>query len=415
MLTEENAVIFDLLSELDETCRSLGLSYYLSPKLTLNAVLDLGMPLNPGSGRILMKAEDMESLRKHLEDNLPEGRALESMMDGGYFPGFFLRYENLHTLYLTPNQGSNFRYPSMFVDIYPIRPGVYQTLGRRLNLLEEGWRSSTFDLKGYPFRKMQALTLPVRIAAKMNRKKAGPWIYQRLLAASTWKERKNCFYRVHNTNATLPALLFEEVGEVSLEGKTFLAPADTDAYLTSAFGEDYQEMGDSYKPSPNVFISPHVSASSYLSSVGGMEELEDYGRQKKAAFLRKRRIQRFRNHLDRGWFLVKDMAKERQIEAYYQERKELIKTYFENQDFRRLENAFIPYHRLMKKVVKQKRLPALDAELLPIYVATLIHTGNFANLAKVQRILSQEKQEEKENEANPVDEAVNTVAEEAEG
>ena len=411
MLTEENAIIFELLSELDDTCRKLELSYFLSPKLTLNAVLNLGMPLNPGSGRILMKAEDMESLRKYLSEHLEEGRALESMMDGGHFPGFFLRYENLHTLYLTPNQGSNFRYPSMFVDIYPIRPGVYKTLGRRLNLLEEGWRSSTFDLKGYPFRKEQALTLPVRFAARMNRQKVGPWIYQRLLTASIWKERKNCFYRVHNTNATLPAILFEEVGEVTLEGRSFLAPADTDLYLTSAFGEDYREMGDSYKPSPNIFISPLVSASSYLDSVGGMQELEDYGKQKKAAFLRKRRIQRFRNNLDRGWFLVKDMARERQIEAYYQERKELIKTYFENQDFRRLENAFIPYHRLMKKVVKQKRLPALDAELMPIYVATLIHTGNFANLAKVQRILSQE---EKLSEANPVDEAENTAAEEAE-
>ena len=402
MLTEESSVVFGLLCELHQICEELSLPYFLSPRLALSACQGAGMPKNPGAGRILMKAEDMEALRLHLSSRLPERRALESMMDGGYFPGFFLRYENLDTLYLRPNQGINFRNPCMYVDIYPIRPGIYKTLGKRLNLLEEGWRTTTYELYGYPFRKVQLETLPMRIWARFGRDAMARKIYQRLLSVSQWKERKNCFYIVQDRITQMPADLFEETGTITLEGAPFLVPADLERYLSSVYGEEYMENTETYTPSRNVFISTRISAEEYFSRFAGRRELEKYGKLRKKVFLRKRRISRYRKHLDKGWRYVKSLAAERQVETMYLERKDLLLTYHREGDFRRLENAFIPYHRLVKKTLSEGRLPALDPELMPVYLDNLVHSGNFRNLARVQRILAKTAMEQ--DEETPDDE-----------
>ena len=68
-----------------------------------------------------MRTADMERFRLAVEKETPDGRIVESMNNNKRFYGFFLRYTDLDTLCFRLNEGRNYKYPGMGVDILPMR------------------------------------------------------------------------------------------------------------------------------------------------------------------------------------------------------------------------------------------------------------------------------------------------------
>ena len=66
-----------------------------------------------------MRTADMERFRLAVEKETPDGRIVESMNNNKRFYGFFLRYTDLDTLCFRLNEGRNYKYPGMGVDILP--------------------------------------------------------------------------------------------------------------------------------------------------------------------------------------------------------------------------------------------------------------------------------------------------------
>ena len=120
-MNREQQVILTLLREIDEICGQNGIECYLTPRLALHAVRGGHMPDNPFAGGVLMKVSDIEKFRLAVQKRSCSGRALESMYDNKRFPGFFLRYEDTNTLCFRMNEGRNYQYPGLGVDIYPLR------------------------------------------------------------------------------------------------------------------------------------------------------------------------------------------------------------------------------------------------------------------------------------------------------
>ena len=391
MLTRETTVIYRLLGELADTCEQLGLSFFLAPRLSLHAYLGLGMPSDPTAGQILMRAEDMEALRVYLKDHLPKDRALESMMDGGSFPGLFLRYEDLNTLYVNPNQGTDYRNPCMNVEIYPIRRGLYRTLGFRLLVLEKCWRSTCYSPCGLPSRKVRTLAIPFRIVNWFNRPAVARYIYKRLLASALWGDGKrvNCFLLMRDKHLKLPAEVFQTTAFYPLEedGRLFPVAGGTEQFLTAIYGEGFQRKTDRYAPNPKVLLSASVPAQDYLACVGGLKRLQTYGRRRKKIYWTNRKIGQYRRALDAGWTKVKGLAYERKLELSYAENKDVILRRYNEMDYARLERNFAAYNARVEKVIRRGKLPAVDEEIFPIYLDTLIHTGDFATLGKVSRLM----------------------------
>ena len=68
-----------------------------------------------------MKLSDMERFRLAYLKEEREDRALESMYENKRFPGFFLRYEDKNSLCFRMDEGRNYEYPGIGIDIYPLR------------------------------------------------------------------------------------------------------------------------------------------------------------------------------------------------------------------------------------------------------------------------------------------------------
>ena len=128
-MNKEQEAIFSLLKEIDKICSRNGIPYFLAPRLALHAIRGKNMPESPFAGGVLMKAADMERFRVAAQEEMPEKRAVESMYNNKRFSGFYFRYENTDTLCLRLNEGRNLQYPSLGVDIYPLRGKMKSRLG----------------------------------------------------------------------------------------------------------------------------------------------------------------------------------------------------------------------------------------------------------------------------------------------
>ena len=117
-MNREIKEVVKLLTEIDKICKREGIPYYLGPQLTLCCVTGQEIT-SPHAGVVYMRTADMERFRLAVEQETPEGRIVESMNNNKRFYGFFLRYTDLDTLCFRLNEGRNYKYPGMGVDIVP--------------------------------------------------------------------------------------------------------------------------------------------------------------------------------------------------------------------------------------------------------------------------------------------------------
>ena len=92
-----------------------------------------------------MRTADMERFRLAVEKETPDGRIVESMNNNKHFYGFFLRYTDLDTLCFRLNEGRNYKYPGMGVDILPLRGKQRSRLAHLWTRAQEVGRNELAD------------------------------------------------------------------------------------------------------------------------------------------------------------------------------------------------------------------------------------------------------------------------------
>lgn len=162
-MNREIKEVVKLLAEIDKICKREGIPYYLGPQLTLCCVTGQEIT-SPHAGVVYMRTADMERFRLAVEKETPDGRIVESMNNNKRFYGFFLRYTDLDTLCFRLNEGRNYKYPGMGVDILPLRGKQRSRLAHLWTRAQEvGWNELADyygDRKG---RKRQSARFVMRL------------------------------------------------------------------------------------------------------------------------------------------------------------------------------------------------------------------------------------------------------------
>ena len=138
-MNREIKEVAKLLAEIDKICKREGIPYYLGPQLTLCCVTGQEIT-SPHAGVVYMRTADMERFRLAVEKETTDSRIVESMNNNKRFYGFFLRYTDLDTLCFRLNEGRNYKYPGMGVDILPLRGKQRSRLAHLWTRAQEvGW------------------------------------------------------------------------------------------------------------------------------------------------------------------------------------------------------------------------------------------------------------------------------------
>lgn len=384
-MKREQQEVLSLLKEIDVICRKHKIDYYLSPQLTLCGVTGQPFPQNPLAGVVLMKIPEMERFRHVFEEEQPKSRVLESMLNNKRFPGFYLRYENVDTLCYRLDEGRNFRHPGMGVDILPLRGKISSRKSHLWNrVLEVGWQQICDSYNDKPGLKKFFCKLLVRVRCLGGRTRLGRSLYSKFCKKQGIGETEEFILRVDKETAYYyPPEIFDGTSELTLEGEKFLVPRQKIWYLQRTYGADYEQVpAEEYTPDPAVMASTMISCEEFFQETGSLDKLIKTRRRQYMKDSLGRRRQRYYNWC---WGYAKLCASKRNLDAFYEKKKDYIKNLYKNADYMRLETVFRPYTRITQRCLKEKEIYVSDEEILEIYLATLEHTGNEELKAQVEQ------------------------------
>lgn len=374
-MNKEQQEVFSLLMEIDKICREYGIPYYLSPQLTLRAVMHRPFSLNPLTGCVLMKTGDMERFRRAFRKKKMSGRVLESMYSHRFFPGFYLRYENPDTTCYCLHAGKNFRYPGMGVNILPLRGGpASEKKEKILEILETGWQETCYSYGiEWKFSSMM-YGMGMRVLCLFGRRQVGKRLYALFVRARSNPGRGAYLLKSSRTETrSYPADIFDETREAELEGYSFLIPANHIKYLKTAFGENYAQISPGvYRNNFTVMTSAEVGCEEFLKEIGPQEHFLNARRRQ---FLADTPVRKTRDRFEDAWNHIKLYGAGSEMNTGLRQKKEFIFNLYECGDYMRLEGIFRPYLRWIQRCMEKGEFYKLDDDLMEICLKYLEETA----------------------------------------
>lgn len=386
-MNKKQQVILSLLKEIDEICRKHQIEYFLSPRLTLCAVEGQPFPQNPMFGVVLMKVSEMERFRQVIENDPREKRALESMKNHKWFPGFYMRYENTDTVCINLDTARDYAYPGLGINIYPLRTNIASKVKRRTNTLQEmGWQ----ELCNVYSRDMSAKTALSKFLVRMSCCIGGQQMQAARMYDSFCKNQqdpnaKNYILKRKKQTTIYPAEIFQSTKEVTLEGETFQAPCDIEKYLTISYGADYKSVKEArYTVPTQMIVSARVSYIQFWKEAG---DFERYCKNRRKNVRRLIKSRRLKDYFNECWRYVEFCGCRMNLGISYAKRKDYIKNLYKNEDYITLEKVFRPYFKMMRKSLEKGEVFSEDEEILDIYLDVLEKTGKTGQREKLRTMI----------------------------
>nr|WP_295280673.1 LicD family protein [uncultured Blautia sp.] len=373
-----------LLSEIDKICKREGIPYYLGPQLTLCCITGQEIT-NPHAGVIYMRTADMERFRLAFEKEPQDGRIVESMNNNKRFYGFFLRYTDLNTLCFRLNEGRNYKYPGMGVDILPLRGKQHFRLAHLWTRAQEvGW-NELGDYYGDRRGKKKAFCrMAMRLRLLTGRGRLAKGLYRMLCRRMNVENTQEYVVRLKKKAVYFPVEIFDETRTVEIDGKKFPVPADTDTYLRKYYGADYQQkILPVYTPKVSEMVSARIRYEDYFQEVGNQNR---FIKMRIRARKKSGRASRKKKYLNWSWNYVKFCAYKIELEKYYLDKKDYIINLYKNKDYPALENVFKPYTKATTKSLKNNEVFIPDEEIHHIYMDVLNKAGRPKLKARIEKL-----------------------------
>lgn len=381
-MRKEQRVILSLLKEIDEICRKHKIEYYLSPRLTLCAVAGQPFPINPLYGVVLMKIGDMERFREAAEESLTTGRALESMKNHKWFPGFYLRYANTDTLCINLDAGRDYAYPGLGINILPLRTKISSKESRRRNTWEEnGWLQICGSFSGDTDFKLRMQKLMVRAGCIGGQARLADRLYDNFCKRQQEPDAEEYILKRRKIITCFPAEIFAKTKRITLAEESFQVPFDTDAYLRAAYGADYlNETEPPYVQANQMVVSARVGCGKFREENPELDELikERIRNAKKLEKIRKKK-----EYFNDCWNYACFCGTRMNLGVTYKRKKDYIRNLYKNEDYLTLEKVFKPYSKMMQKCLLKEELFVEDEEIFDIYMDVLEKTGKAVQKNKI--------------------------------
>lgn len=374
-LNKEQQVLLSLLKEIDEICKKNKIEYYLAPRLALHAFYEKNFPASPLAGGVLMKLSDMDKFRCAFYEENAQHRALESMHDNKRFPGLFLRYENKDTLCFRMNEGRNYEFPGIGIDIYPLRGKINSRMKHLWNRnLETGWKQFSDGRSQKYTWKEKVCRIPVGIMMIGGRAHLGRYLYTKFCANQNEQNADEYVIRLKSNTLYYPAKVFEKTQLVKLEGSYFPIPEDIETYLRIWFGKGYKsKLSEVYTPSLTVIISTYIGCEEFLENYS--QEVNILLKERRDQYNKDKTGRKSRKYLDWSWNYVKMKGEGINLGNVYLKKKEFILNLAHDKDYPALVKEMKNYDKMMKRYMQNKELFIPDEELFKIYLKVLEITG----------------------------------------
>lgn len=188
---------------------------------------------------------------------------------------FSFAISDLDTLCFRLNEGRNYKYPGMGVDILPLRGKQRSRLAHLWTRAQEvGWNELA-DYYGYRKGRKKAICPFCHEASPGHRTcRLGKSLYRMLCKRMNVEDTQEYVVRLKKKAVYFPREIFDETETVVIDGRKFPVPGDTYTYLQKYYGEDYQEkVLDNYTVKLSEMVSARIRFEDYFQEVGSQKSL----------------------------------------------------------------------------------------------------------------------------------------------
>ena len=255
---------YEILLEFDKAAREMGLPYTLSSGTLLGAVRHGGFIPWDDDADVAMLREDYERFLKEGQKHLPDYLFIQHYETDRNYPHNFIKIVDTRTRLVEHTTSRSDIKRGVFIDIFPIDRIPDNRLLRMTDRLLLAFIYFTRYSVTLKFQKKSHSRLRKIISRLL-------WPLGKALGTyrlNQWETRIKTKYNhdskfeyTYGDNAIivptelknsmiLPIKIFQDIGEIKLEDRTFMALKDRDRYLKTLYGENYMELPPEEEQTP---------------------------------------------------------------------------------------------------------------------------------------------------------------------
>ena len=233
----------DILDEIHSVCVQNGIRYSLAFGTLIGAIRHQGFIPWDDDIDIMMPREEYERFVRVWEQSEHDDFLLQRYDTTPDIPNNFSKVRKNHTAFIQTEQEKHVLYhKGVFVDIFPFDAVAGGWLSRKLQLAacsvsllySRGYCSGKGGLSGFVERALLLAPKSKYRALQLRMEKS----------AFRWKDHSNGWFSACTYNAcriVFPADLFDEIIEISFNGKKYYAVKNADTFLRIQYG-DYMQL-----------------------------------------------------------------------------------------------------------------------------------------------------------------------------
>lgn len=231
LLRKTQLRMLDILVEVDKILRRHNIDYWLDGGTILGAVRHGGFIPWDDDIDISIRMEDYSRVRRILMKELPQNLTFQDRFTDWNMPLVFGKVRDKHSYYYEAEWTDKLKDRGIFIDIIPMEEVVPLKIKNRLDFL---YRHCLWGLHNYTDRMWEKILsyvayVPVTLLIWICR------LWVKVFPTHKWED----------TYGWIVSHQFDEkdifpVKDVNFEGKTFLGPANADAFLSVAYGNYMQ-------------------------------------------------------------------------------------------------------------------------------------------------------------------------------
>lgn len=373
ILTDEQKVSLQLLSEVDQICKEHGIQYYLHGDAAGMALRSGGFDSDAVLWGVEMTAQNALRFIDAVEHKCPKNRALEYIVNSDSLASINLRYVSTDTLYYAVNWEKNSSYHGIYLSILVVRRKPYLKLTRTMLLALERGEEGTHQLYTRPMswkeKATRRITLSLhRIVGEQRYRK---WLFSLIVEKGVYPGHGPAQARIQfDWLKSLPESWFTEpTALVRFEGELYPVYKRCVPSIRKWYGANWKKRRLGLSESRYLLIDANITYSEFVNALPqyGIDLAEVDGNRREFTRLLHGRwgsVTKKRKYFN----TAKNVRSTFATIAYLKDSEERIKTLWEDGSILEIEPYLNRYNKQIKINARyDNREPLCSEDILNIF------------------------------------------------